>query len=101
MRVGEEVFADCLKQGSHYKFLGIIKNIKQEDTLVLEIASKAYIQRLSLIWSSPLSDYSKMVGTNQFAVPVLTYLMTTQCWPIMELQKLDRESRKVISENGV
>ena len=38
-----------------------MENIKQDDTLVLEIASKAYIERLSLIWPSPLSDYNKMV----------------------------------------
>ena len=44
MCVGEEEFVDCLKQGSHYKFLGIMENIKQDDTLVLEIASKAYIK---------------------------------------------------------
>ena len=100
MCVGEEEVIECLKQGSHYKFLGIMENTKQDDKLVLEIASKAFIQRLSLIWSSPLSDYNKMVATNQFAMPVLTYLMTTQCWPIMELQRLDRESRKVISDNG-
>ena len=32
MCVGEEEFVDCLKQGSHYKFLGIMENIKQDDT---------------------------------------------------------------------
>ena len=93
MCVGDEKSVDSLKQGSHYNFLGIMENIKQDDTLVLEIVGKTYIQRLSLIWSSPLSDY------NQFAMPVHTYLMTTQCWPIMALKKLDSELRKVISEN--
>ena len=77
-----------------------MQNIKQDDTLVLEIASKAYIQRLSLIWSSPLSQYNKMVATKEFAMRVFTHLITTQCWPIMELHRLVRESRKVISENG-
>ena len=68
MCVGEEKFVDCLKQASHYKFLGITGNMKQDDSLVLEIVRKAYIQRLSLIWSSPLSDYNKMVVTNQLAI---------------------------------
>ena len=45
MFVGEEEFVDCLKQGSRYKFLGIMENIKQDDTLVLEIASRAYIYK--------------------------------------------------------
>jgi len=89
--------ATLLNQGSHYKSLGIME--KQYDTLVLEVASKAYIQRLLLIWSSPLSDYNKMVATKQFAMSALSYLMTTLCWPIMELERLDRESRTVILEN--
>ena len=54
----------------------------------------------SLIWSSPLSDYFKVVATNQFALPVITYFMWTQVWPIAELQRIDRDTRKVITENG-
>ena len=41
-----------------------------------------------------------MVATNQFALPVLVYFMWTQVWPITELQRLDRESRKIMVENG-
>ncbi|XP_068704491.1 uncharacterized protein [Montipora foliosa] len=33
-------------------------------------------------------------------MPVLSYLMPTQCWPIVELKRLDKEARKVIVENG-
>ena len=54
---------------------------------------------MSVIWSSPLSDYYKVVASNQFALPVLAYFMWTQLWPIAELQRLDRESRKIIVEN--
>ena len=94
-----EVFKS-LAEGSHYNFLGIMKNTKQGDDLSLQIAGKAYPQRLSLIWSSPLSDYNKVQASNQFAMPVLSYLMPTQCWPVVELKRLDREARKVIVENG-
>ncbi|XP_022806640.1 uncharacterized protein LOC111343722 [Stylophora pistillata] len=34
-------------------------------------------------------------------MPVLSYLMHTQCWPMAELKRLDRKARKVIVENGV
>ena len=37
MCVGEEELLYCLKQESHYKFLDIMENIKQDDTLVLEV----------------------------------------------------------------
>ena len=35
-----------------------------------------------------------------YALPVLTYLMWTQTWPIANIQQLDREGRKIIVENG-
>ena len=89
-----------MAEGSHYKFLGVMENTKQDDDLSLQIAGKAYLQRLSLIWSSPLSDYNKVQASNQFAMPVLSYRTPTQCWPVVELKRLDREARKVIVENG-
>ena len=89
------IVIQSLKQQSHYKFLGVLENIKQEDRLALECASKEYLKRLSVIWSSPLSDVNKVT-----ALPVLSYLMPTQRWPMSELQQIDREVRKVIVENG-
>ena len=64
-----------LGEESTYKFLGVLENSKQEDKLVLENGSKGYWRRLAIIWSSPLSDHSKVVGTKQHALPVLSYLM--------------------------
>ena len=88
-----------MTKDSQYKFLGVLESIKQEDSLVLESAARVYLQRLSVIWSSPLSDHHKVVATNQFALPVLVYFMWTQVWPITELQTLERESRKIMVEN--
>lgn len=50
----------------------------------------------------PFSDSYKVMTFNQFALPVLSYLMWTQTWPFLaELQRLDGEEiRKVIMENG-
>ena len=39
-------------------------------------------------------------ATNQFALLVLKYPMWTQQWPLRKLQSIDRETRKLISENG-
>ena len=38
---------------------GILENIKHEDLLALKCASREYLKRLSVIWSSPLSDVNK------------------------------------------
>ena len=82
----------CLDDGEQYKFLGVLESVFQEDKLVLERAAKEYLRRLSVIWTSrtsPLSDYNRMVASNQFALPVLSYLM-------MELRQTDREARKIV-----
>ena len=97
IKLNESFVIQSLKQESHYKFLGVLENIKQEDLLALECASKEYLKRLSVIWSSPLSDVNKVTASNQYALPVLSYLMPTQRWPISELQRIDREVRKVYS----
>ena len=100
IEVGESEVITSLKEGTYYKFLGVTENVKQEDSQVLKCAAKVYLQRMSVIWSSPLSDFNKVMASNQFALPILSYLMWTQVWPIAELQRLDRETRKVIVENG-
>ena len=60
-----------------YKFLGVLENSKQEDKLVLENASKEYLRRLAIIWSSPLSDHSRVVGVFNVDVDVATGAAST------------------------
>ena len=100
VKLDESFVVKCLKEQNHYKFLGVLENVKQEDKLVLECASKEFLERLSVIWSSPLSDVHRVVASNQYALPVLSYMMWTQRWPISELQRIDREARKIMVENG-
>ena len=64
-----------LKDGENYRFLGILENTQQEDSKVLETTSETYQQGLSVIWSSPLSDFHKVTATNQYALPALSYPM--------------------------
>ena len=100
MKIADLKPIKSLDQHNTYKFLGVFENTKQEDKQVLEAAAKTYLQWLSIIWSSPLSDHAKVVASNQYALPVLTYLMWTQTWPIANIQQLDREGRTIIVENG-
>jgi len=71
-----------------------------EDKPVLDCAVKEYLRRMSVIWTIPLSDCNRVPASNQFALPVLGYLMRTQQWPIMDIQEIDRKARKIIIENG-
>ena len=56
LKIGEQQLIESLTEDSQYKFLGVLESIKQEDSLVLESTARVYLQRLSFIWSSPLSD---------------------------------------------
>ena len=78
---------------------GVFENTKQEGKQVLEVSAKTYLQRLSIIWSSQMSDHAKVVASNQYGLPVLTYLMWTQTWPKANIQQLDRKGTKIIVEN--
>ena len=51
-----------LKEGTYYKFLGTLENLKQDDKLALNVAAKEYLQRMSVIWSSPLSDHNRVAA---------------------------------------
>ena len=37
-----------------------------------------YLRRMSVIWTSPLSNHNRVSASNQFALPVLGYLMWTR-----------------------
>ena len=91
---------ESLKPGTSYKFLGVQETVTEDEKLALGCAAKVYPKRLSVIWSSPLSDINRVTASNQYAMPVLTYPMWTQHWPITELQVIEREARKIICENG-
>ena len=52
------------------------------------------------MWSSPLSDYHRVVASNQFTMPAMSYYMWTQHWTITGLKQIDREARKIVVENG-
>ena len=81
-------------------FTRVPESLLQEERLALDCAVKVYLQRMSVIWSSPLSDYNRVIASDQFALPVLSYLMWTQHWPITGMKNVDREARKIIVENG-
>ena len=77
----------------------VMANIKQQDNLLLEGAAKVLLQGTSVIWTDPLSGYNKVLASNQFALPVLHYLMWTQVWSIFELQQLlSQRSKKSVTK---
>ena len=99
-KLDQSSVVESLNPGTSYNFLEVQETVTQDEKLALECAAKVYLRRLSVIWSSSLSDFNRVRASNHFAMPVLTYLMWTQHWPITELRAIDREVRKIICENG-
>ena len=78
----------------------MLESLRQEERIVLRFAAREYLRRLSVIWSSPLSDYHRVIASNQFALPAMSYFMWTQHWPVTELRQVDRDARKIVTEGG-
>ena len=57
VKLDEASVIQCLKEGKQYKFLGVLETSRQQDQLAFEVVSEEYLKSLSVIWSSPLSDY--------------------------------------------
>ena len=100
LKLDETTLVEKLKSGTKYMFVGVRESVMEDEKSGLTVAAKTCLERLSTIWTSPLSDANRVKAKNQFALLVLTYPMWTQQWPLGELQSIDRETRKLISENG-
>ena len=96
----ESICNSNLEEGDQYKFLGVLESVRQEERILLDFAARELLRRMSINWSSPLSNHNRVTASNQFAFPVLGYLMWTQQCPVTELKRLDREARKIVVENG-
>lgn len=84
---------DCLEDGAHYIFLGAPECPMQNKKLPLNSAAKVYLQRLSVIWSSLLSNSNFVVASNQITLPVLSNLMWSHHWNLTDLHIIDRHVR--------
>ena len=54
MKGGESKVIESFKDVSYNSFLVVLKNIRQEDNLVLENAERVYFKRLSVISTSSI-----------------------------------------------
>ena len=85
-----EMVIDSLEEDTTYRFLGAPERLLQEEKLALQRATKTYLQRLSVIWLSPLSNTKRVQASNQLAMPVLLYLMWSQHWCLTDLRDIGK-----------
>ena len=82
-----------------YKYLGILEI---DDILVKEMKSKVrntYLDRLTKTLKSRLSSKNLVCAVNTWAVAVVRYSAAIIDWTVEEIDKLDRETRKLLLEH--
>ena len=89
----------CLKSEEGYKFLGVPENNLHRVDNIMDRLKKLVSQRASVIWSSPLSDYYKVLSTNLFVHPPVQYFMWTEKLLLTDLRYLDNTIRQIMNEN--
>uniref|UniRef100_A0A803T202 Reverse transcriptase domain-containing protein n=1 Tax=Anolis carolinensis TaxID=28377 RepID=A0A803T202_ANOCA len=84
-------------QPEAYKYLGILQldNIKHEH--VKTVVSKEYTQRVRKILKSKLNGGNTIKAINTWAIPVIRYTAGIINWTQMELDNLDRKTRKLMT----
>ena len=99
MPISHTEFIPLLQNSDHHKFLGKQENATHLEEIVTREASKEYLRRCAVIWSSPLTIPRKIASTNNFAVPAVQYQMWSSMWRMEDIRKLDRDTQKLIKTN--
>ena len=77
LRIEESICISNLEESDQYKFMGVLETVRQEERMSLDCAAREFLRRMSIIWSSPLSDHKRVTASNQFALPVRLHNVDT------------------------
>ena len=89
-----------LEEDDTYKYLGQDEAVGFASPLNKEKATKEYHRRVRKIWESELYAKHKVIAHNIFAVPILSPTFGILNWAKDELEKIDIQTRKLLSLNG-
>ena len=89
-----------LEEGDTYKYLGQDEAVGLSSPLNKDKVTKEYYRRVRKIWESELYAKHKIMAHNMFAVPVLSPTFGILNWTKDELEKIDIQTRKLLSING-
>ena len=79
-----------------YKYLGILKTDKIEESEMKVKFGKKYIRRVKFVLKVKMICKNKIVAINTWAISVLRYRVGLVKWNKEEVQKFDRKTRKMI-----
>ena len=89
---------ECLNSEQKYKFLGVPENILHKvDDLVTGLR-EVIAKRANIIWTSPLSDYNRIIATNIFVHSSVEYYMMSEKFNLGHMREFDTLLRKIMNE---
>ena len=91
---------NCLEPGQVYKYLGVDEINGIQHSMMRERLRREYFRRVKVVLRTELYDRSKLLAINGFALRVLTYGFGVIHCGCMDLQRLDRRTRKLFSMRG-
>lgn len=102
---GDIVMSDgfTLKSLNHeesYRFLGVPEsNLHNLESLVESITKRIH-QRANVVWSSPLSDYNKIMACNSYVNGVAEYYFWSEKFRLEDLKRMDIAIRDALNRTG-
>ena len=87
-----------LETNQNYRYLGFNERHTTDKNTKTTIQQE-YFSRIKMILKSELSSKNTVDAINSYAVPALSYGFPVLDWNITELEKVDRETRKVIQNH--
>ena len=88
----------ALKNEESYKFLGVPESELHDVDNIVQKLKKVVQQRTNVIWTSPLSDFNKVVATNIFVHSALEYFMWSEKFNIGDIRDIDISIRSVMNK---
>ena len=101
IRLYDNTIIECLKDSESYKFLGVPESDTHKVSDIISHLKLKVQQRCNIIWSSPLSDYYKVMATNMFAISAVQYYMWSERIRITDLREMDTIIRKILNSYSV
>ena len=89
---------EYLQSEQDYKFLGVPENNLHNVENIIESLTKLIRQRTNVIWSSPLSDFNKVMATNIFVYSSMEYYMWSERFNLTGIRELDKIIREVMKQ---
>ena len=83
-----------------YKYLGVLEGACMMTREMKEKVTKEYVRRVKLVAGSGLNGGNMMRAVNAWAVSVVRYTAGVLDWTQLELEALDKKTRKILTMNG-